>query len=408
MSKYSFRAHAASDRRKWVAVTIAILFIVAIIVTGVLTDWFINWNKYCLFGHAYGENGICTRCGKEKLDEVEGANDEYEEAAVNGGGLATVLPGNGISLMATKMDRIAGVPTAVVENTWELTATVNEDADYKTVDWTVEFTDPASEWATGKTVTDYVTVTPSEDGALTSTVKVLQDFGEQIKVTCTARDTTLGVKKAECLFDYVQKITGFTFTMSDLINGENTFNYEVESTQYTVSAEIQLSFSSMTLNSSFADLAKTYAKEMVKGKDFSCESLIDDYFNFNSATLKVHDNVISFDSTRFEESYFENDYHLMENFGYSVLDYFLENPNDENQVNVFTSFNHDFRSVTLLKKMIDNFSGNYHASFDLTYSAVYGGKTYSSGQQTVQVNFDRKSLFVPVRDITLDQSHIYA
>lgn len=45
------------------------------------------------------------------------------------------------------------------------------------------FVDASSAWATGKTVTDYVTVTPTANGALTANVECIKDFGEQIKVT---------------------------------------------------------------------------------------------------------------------------------------------------------------------------------------------------------------------------------
>ena len=44
------------------------------------------------------------------------------------------------------------------------------DAANKKVDWTIAFKNASSTWATGKTVTEYATVTPSADGALTAVV----------------------------------------------------------------------------------------------------------------------------------------------------------------------------------------------------------------------------------------------
>ena len=58
----------------------------------------------------------------------------------------------------------------------------------KPLDWTVDFVNADSEWASGKTVTDYVTVMPTVDGAKTATVTCLKAFGEQIKITVTARE----------------------------------------------------------------------------------------------------------------------------------------------------------------------------------------------------------------------------
>lgn len=63
--------HEKRDRAKWAVVAITLLLIIAVIVTGVLSDWFTNFNKYCVFGHDYGEIGICTRCGKVKPIENE-------------------------------------------------------------------------------------------------------------------------------------------------------------------------------------------------------------------------------------------------------------------------------------------------------------------------------------------------
>jgi hypothetical protein len=57
------------------------------------------------------------------------------------------------------------------------------------VDWYVEFVNADSEWATGKKASDYVTVTPTSDGALTAVVEGLKAFGEQIRVVCKSRQT---------------------------------------------------------------------------------------------------------------------------------------------------------------------------------------------------------------------------
>ena len=63
-----------------------------------------------------------------------------------------------------------------------------------------------SDWATGKTVTDYVTVTPTSDGALTANVVCLQAFAEQIIITAASRDNP--DIKGTCTVDYAQKYAG--------------------------------------------------------------------------------------------------------------------------------------------------------------------------------------------------------
>ena len=95
----------------------------------------------------------------------------------------------------------------MAESAYTLTATISpENATNKEVDWSVEFVDPSAAWATGKSVTDYVTVTPTSDGALTATVANLKDFGSQIKVKAMSRDNSAAY--AECTVDYAKKIKG--------------------------------------------------------------------------------------------------------------------------------------------------------------------------------------------------------
>lgn len=100
-------------------------------------------------------------------------------------------------------------------DTYILTATVlPENAVNKDLDWSVSFVDAASEWAADKSVTDYVTVTPTEDGSLTATVNCLQAFGERIEITATSRAD--GSKSATCYADYRQYVTDISVTLGDI------------------------------------------------------------------------------------------------------------------------------------------------------------------------------------------------
>lgn len=102
--------------------------------------------------------------------------------------------------------------TALAESAYTLTATVlPADAANKAVDWTIAFKNASSEWASGKTVTEYATVTPSADGALTATVENIAAFGEQITVKATSRDNAEAY--ATCTVEYLQRTTGYTFNL---------------------------------------------------------------------------------------------------------------------------------------------------------------------------------------------------
>lgn len=100
--------------------------------------------------------------------------------------------------------------SAQAESAYTLTATITPaDAANKKLNWTVAFKNASSTWATGKTVTDYVTVTPSSDGALTAVVENKAAFGEQILVKATSRDNASAT--ASCTVEYEQRVTGYSF-----------------------------------------------------------------------------------------------------------------------------------------------------------------------------------------------------
>lgn len=127
-----------------------------------------------------------------------------------GGMTIEEVDGNAVALAAAEIARENFADYGIMpiaEKAYTLTATVNDDATVKAVDWTVEFEDPASEWATGKTVTDYVSFTSKED--LTATVACSQAFGEPILVSAVSRDDP--TVKATCRCDYQKQIVGTYF-----------------------------------------------------------------------------------------------------------------------------------------------------------------------------------------------------
>ena len=86
--------------------------------------------------------------------------------------------GNGVEIRSAKIASENYAEYGIseqAESAYTLTATVEPaNAVNKAVDWTIVFVDPSSEWATGKTVTDYVTLTPQADGSTVATVQCLQ------------------------------------------------------------------------------------------------------------------------------------------------------------------------------------------------------------------------------------------
>lgn len=179
-----YKGSSWSERFSWI-ITIVAMVLVAILSIGLLCALFIQ-----------------PKDDKQE-DTKQTAVDEQ----------ATVMDGEGNAMVSGKTyampQRMVFAATAAEAVTASegitLTATVSpETADNIAVDWGVSFVNPSSSWASGKTVTDYVTVTPSSDGALTANVNCLQAFGEQIKVTVISRVNPEA--KAECTLDYARRI----------------------------------------------------------------------------------------------------------------------------------------------------------------------------------------------------------
>lgn len=221
------------------------LFLALIIVAGVITG-VVFWQKGNIVFNPV---------------EQEQPNDEEDD----GGAVIEEGEASGMKLMSMKIapenyDEYGISPMA--ETAFQLTATITpENATNKAVDWTIAFVNAESEWATGKTVTDYVTVTPTADGALTANVECLQAFGEQVRVTVTSRDNT--AVKANATVDYTEKLSAVkaTFGSTVLSNGM-TKSFDLDASgqpaeawkfDYTTSVHTIADEYTTTVKISFAD-----------------------------------------------------------------------------------------------------------------------------------------------------------
>lgn len=190
------------------AVLFAVLLIAALVLS-VLTKGFTDW-----------------RFGKE----LPTVND------LTGNVVVTPQEGNGgIRLMAEFLPEITGsdMNTDYESETLTITATVSPDnsADNTGLDWSMAFKTPTSAWATGKTLSDYMTLTPSGDdvaGSKTVSVKCLKPFGEQIVITATSQDNP--AVSASCTADFAQRVESATLKFGDLnvnLGGDTNVKWEL-------------------------------------------------------------------------------------------------------------------------------------------------------------------------------------
>lgn len=361
--------HEKSDRRKWAAITIVVLLIIAAIVLGVLSNWYTDFNKYCVFGHDYGEDNKCVRCGKDKpIEELEQANSNVVIQTV----------------MAQGMQLNAAPAAAATPDTYTLTATITPaSADDKRVEWTVAWKNAQSVWAIGKTVTEYVTVTPTSANALTATVACVKDFGEQVIVTAKSLDNAEAT--AQCTVDYVQRITGCTFNMPSLSSTSTSFTYELEYSNYTIAAEVY--FGSLNYEIYLTSDFQTTLNNNIQKLPYSASNFV----SFDVGNFDMSDGVLTLQS-----------YNSTNNFAPSgIVGCFMFADNDD--------YNHcnltEWDIVNCFKQAANSVSGN-HFSLDICYSTTYNGKQYSSGSQIVYGRFDGAALYIPVTSLSLSNGSL--
>ena len=182
MSNYELYEHKRSDTVKWVLTLVAFI-VVGVMLAGIICGWF----------------------EKKETEEEQAGVPAYSFIVGNG-------EGNRMSLTSVRNSAVTGESVTI-------TATVEPDneAENTGVDWTATWKNAESVWASGKSVSDYVTLTPGgEDYAASKSVTLenLQPFAEQIIVKATARDDP-GIT-ATCTADYAQKPVNFSLLFGEV------------------------------------------------------------------------------------------------------------------------------------------------------------------------------------------------
>ncbi len=190
--------HKTSDTVKWVLTLLAFI-LVGVMLIGIICGWFDKKEQ------------IPSDAEQTNIDETTG----NVNAELNGGLVVTPSGSNrfmrltATPLSASESDGIA----PLAEDSYTLIATVEPaNADDTLVDWAVNWTNASDSWASGKTVSDYVTLTQTSDGSLSARLTCKKAFAAQITVTVSSRHNP--AIKATTTADYRERITGVSYVLS--------------------------------------------------------------------------------------------------------------------------------------------------------------------------------------------------
>lgn len=383
---------------------IAVCFVlIGIILCGMMTSWFTDWNPYCWFGHDYDDEGICTKCGAEQpVEIIEPEQPDDEEPLENGGMVASVVP----SKTNMRLGARRAAQTSAGENTYELTATITPaGADFQSVVWSIAWKNDSSEWAKGKTVTDYVTVTPN---GLKATVTCLQAFGEQVVVTVISVDHS--DVTASCNVDYVEKVLGLSFDTTSFASTSPAIECSFDTSVCTIKATLSkfVDGSTIKLTDDFYALLKNKFDSSVVLETginlnmyfaLSRRASLNGISSGDGYTLYLGVNTQLFSNSSKLVATSSGIPFCFINYNYMAgTDPIINNNEHKEYIGYVKS---------VFRKAVEEYDSTLpHATFDMSFTSTYNGVTYSSGTQTIEVRFDVSNLYVSVTDLTLNTGSI--
>ncbi len=217
------------DTKKSFGIVAVCFLLVAVLLCGIMTSWFKDWNPYCWFGHEYDADGVCTKCGELKPVDEEDIEENNEQLAF--------AMHNGHNLFIRRIANKSDIENSEVGST-TITATVGGDATDKTVSWSIAWKDAESEWANGKSIADYLSLDVDDD-TNTVTINCLHAFGEQAIVTCKANgaeDLT-----ATATVDFMKRLIGVqveceAINLNNGVDDNGQQSSDLEKTMFVASA----------------------------------------------------------------------------------------------------------------------------------------------------------------------------
>lgn len=373
--KNEFYMHKKSDKVKWVFTGIAFV-LVFVLLAGVCMQ---------LFG-----TGKVKPSEWFKKPDIEQTTPVENEDEIGGEAVITDKTANGgISLMTTSISPANyedyGV-SALAETAYTITATVTPaDATFKEVTWSVSWANASSSWASGKNITDYISL---NSNGLTATVACNQAFGEQAIVRVVSNDNASVF--ATCTLDYAARLSFANFrATSEIYDHEEGIDqgggyslYYTSSTAQTARYEV-IYYEDNYSQTSFS-FSGVYGTGTVHDFDFNNNftltfGVANNVKNSVNSALGINSTTIEISEYGSSQKYdFQNMFSVI--FG-----------------SAFTS------NRSQLYNTLQNYYTNNQAQFEFTLSFVgaYSGQRYT---YTYPLRVDCSALYIRATNINMNNS----
>lgn len=252
----------SNNTLKQVAAFLLVIILLAVIGVGtwlgVVTNGFRDWSGFT--GPSEPVEG-----GEQVSGVTDGDGNEMQS------GEAYALPASMVYAVPTTQSATASEGITV-------TATVlPETAANKNVIWYISFAEQ-NEWSTGKTATDYVTVTPNEEDSRIATVVCEQAFGAQIVLTCASEwDPAI---TETCTIDYAQSITDVSVKIGNVdvnLGGETEVSVDINNNDTDLGGVIAVEYTLSEVYTLAIDTNLTETLSFINSQDGTDK----DYFTQN-------------------------------------------------------------------------------------------------------------------------------
>ncbi len=190
------------------------LMAILILIVGIGSSWFTNWNVKTWFGKGVEDIGMPSQSFENDGDGIKVSENQN----------------NGVYFTSATIERanfaLYGIPNNA-DSAKLLTATAYPADAVVTFDWTVEWivsTIDTTDHTTTEVVTDYVTVTPLKDGSNQATITCLKPFPYRIAIRARVREADLD---AVCHVDYEKKVERAVLTFSPSTGSPSVIEFDV-------------------------------------------------------------------------------------------------------------------------------------------------------------------------------------
>lgn len=333
--------------KTFLSTLIVIMLIAATVAIGFFSTGFRNWTK-------------------EDWETVWNETFKEDPAPEDDGGSDPEIEESAISLNMSSSEGSVAVTATITPST----------ASNKKVDWSLAWKNASSSWANGKTVTDYVTVTPDSDGSLTATVKAINAFSEQIILTCTSRDDA--DVKSTCTIDYSKKIESISVSIKK-DGSDSALYWSNDGDLYDIVVNTTLSEGTIEDNFTFS-----YSMEATDEFISACQQT---YNGFNPSGASTQISLIGKTTFALKLPQIETSYEKL------TSDYIYFHIDRSNSA-LYRS------AVNKFKSAVESFNGSM---FNLKISA---SNAYSNYEKTVGISSSGANFSVSVEDVTLSDSSI--